>query len=103
MQPVQMLLDEEFPGIRHIRTSTLHKKVSTARHDFVRLSGSENKLEALLQARTCSSVPNVVGFTDWISWYIPHTSVTLQSFMVSLFQYYWLRHYMESEVVPVCG
>ncbi|KAL2609140.1 hypothetical protein R1flu_027713 [Riccia fluitans] len=46
---VQKLLDEEFPGIRHIHTSTLHKKVSTARHDFLKLSGAENKLEALQQ------------------------------------------------------
>lgn len=46
---VQRLLDEEFPGIRHIRTSTLHKKVSTARHGFIKLSGTENKLESLLQ------------------------------------------------------
>lgn len=46
---VQSLLDEEFPGIRHIHTSTLHKKVTNARHDFVRLTGTENKLEALIQ------------------------------------------------------
>ncbi|BBN11162.1 ATP-dependent RNA helicase DDX28 [Marchantia polymorpha subsp. ruderalis] len=46
---VQKVLDEEFPGIRHIHTSTLHKKVSSARHDFLKLSGTENKLEALQQ------------------------------------------------------
>ncbi|KAJ9567526.1 hypothetical protein OSB04_003492 [Centaurea solstitialis] len=46
---VQMLVDEEFEGIEHLRTSTLHKKVASARHDFIKLSGSENKLEALLQ------------------------------------------------------
>ncbi|XP_027925041.1 LOW QUALITY PROTEIN: DEAD-box ATP-dependent RNA helicase 39-like [Vigna unguiculata] len=46
---VQKLIDEEFQGIVHLRTSTLHKKISSARHDFIRLSGSENKLEALLQ------------------------------------------------------
>lgn len=44
-----MLVDEEFQGIIHLRTSTLHKKVASARHDFIRLSGAENKLEALLQ------------------------------------------------------
>lgn len=48
-QAVQRLLDDEFPGIKHIRTSTLHKKVSNARHGFIKLSGSENKLESLLQ------------------------------------------------------
>ncbi|KAE8728311.1 polyubiquitin family protein [Hibiscus syriacus] len=46
---VQKLIDEEFQGIEHLRTSTLHKKVASARHDFIKLSGSENKLEALLQ------------------------------------------------------
>ncbi|KAL6962556.1 DEAD-box ATP-dependent RNA helicase 39 [Sarracenia purpurea var. burkii] len=46
---VQTLIDEEFQGILHLRTSTLHKKIASARHDFIKLSGSENKLEALLQ------------------------------------------------------
>ncbi|KAG2331597.1 hypothetical protein Bca52824_002777 [Brassica carinata] len=46
---VQKLVDEEFQGIEHLRTSTLHKKIANARHDFVKLSGSEDKLEALLQ------------------------------------------------------
>ncbi|KAK9943719.1 hypothetical protein M0R45_009320 [Rubus argutus] len=46
---VQTLIDEEFQGILHLRTSTLHKKIASARHDFIKLSGSENKMEALLQ------------------------------------------------------
>ncbi|CAF2043216.1 BnaA09g22860D [Brassica napus] len=46
---VQKLVDEEFQGIEHLRTSALHKKIANARHDFVKLSGSEDKLEALLQ------------------------------------------------------
>ncbi|PPR96462.1 hypothetical protein GOBAR_AA24211 [Gossypium barbadense] len=46
---VQKLIDEEFQGIEHLRTSTLHKKIASARHDFIKLLGSENKLEALLQ------------------------------------------------------
>lgn len=46
---VQKLLDEEFEGIVHIHTSTLHKKIASARHDFIKLSGDENKLESLLQ------------------------------------------------------
>ncbi|KAI3930724.1 hypothetical protein MKX01_037170 [Papaver californicum] len=48
-QGVQKLVDEEFQEIIHLRTSTLHKKVASARHDFIKLSGSENKLEALMQ------------------------------------------------------
>lgn len=50
-QAVQKLVDEEFQGIEHLRTSTLHKKIANARHDFVKLSGSEDKLEALLQVK----------------------------------------------------
>ncbi|KAI8550711.1 hypothetical protein RHMOL_Rhmol06G0128700 [Rhododendron molle] len=46
---VQNLIDDEFQGIEHVLTSTLHKKIASARHDFIKLSGSENKLEALLQ------------------------------------------------------
>lgn len=49
LQAVQKLVDEEFEGIVHLRTSSLHKKIANARHDFIKLSGSENKLEALLQ------------------------------------------------------
>ncbi|MCO5569026.1 hypothetical protein L7F22_022732 [Adiantum nelumboides] len=48
-QAVQKLLDDEFPGVKHIQTSTLHKKVSTARHGFIKLAATENKLESLLQ------------------------------------------------------
>lgn len=54
LQAVQNLIDEEFQGIVHLRTSTLHKKVASARHDFIKLSGSENKLEALLQVQCCA-------------------------------------------------
>ncbi|CAL9090552.1 unnamed protein product [Musa acuminata var. zebrina] len=46
---VQNLVDEEFQGIIHLRTSSFQKKVASARHDFIKLSGAENKLEALLQ------------------------------------------------------
>eukprot|EP00850_Spirogloea_muscicola_P012650 SM000082S22892 [mRNA] locus=s82:393706:399992:- [translate_table: standard] len=46
---VHRLLDEEFPGICHIRTSSLHKRIATARHDFLPVSGNENKLDTLLQ------------------------------------------------------
>jgi hypothetical protein len=46
---VENLIDEEFQGIVHLRTSTFQKKVASARHDFIKVAGSENKLEALLQ------------------------------------------------------
>ncbi|GBG69910.1 hypothetical protein CBR_g4737 [Chara braunii] len=46
---VQRLIDEEFPGIQHVHTSTLHKRVAGSRHDFLPVSGDENKLEVLSQ------------------------------------------------------
>ncbi|KAK9110563.1 hypothetical protein Sjap_018623 [Stephania japonica] len=46
---MQKLVDEEFQGIVYLRTSTLHKKIASARHDFIKLSGAENKLGSLLQ------------------------------------------------------
>lgn len=46
---VQKLVDEEFEGIVHLRTSTLHKKIASARHDFISLKGDENKLDTLMQ------------------------------------------------------
>jgi hypothetical protein len=56
MQAVQKLIDEEFEGIVHLRTSTFQKRVATARHDFIKLTGAENKLEALLQVRKLLSL-----------------------------------------------
>ena len=49
MQEVQKLLAEEFPGMRHVRTSSLHKGVSTARHAFLPIPGLDNKLDHLAQ------------------------------------------------------
>ncbi|KAJ3694132.1 hypothetical protein LUZ60_009612 [Juncus effusus] len=46
---VQKLVDEEFEGIIHLRTSSFQKKIASARHDFIKVAGSENKLESLLQ------------------------------------------------------
>lgn len=48
---MRRLLDEEFPGIEHVQTSTLHKKVASSRHDFVQVKGDENKLEVLRQVK----------------------------------------------------
>ena len=56
MQAVQKLIDEEFEGIVHLRMSTFQKRVATARHDFIKLTGAENKLEALLQVRKLLSL-----------------------------------------------
>lgn len=61
---MQNLIDEEFLGIVHLRTSTLHKKISSARHDFIKLAGSENKLEALLQVYSCILASVLHMFTN---------------------------------------
>ena len=49
VQDVQKLLAEEFPSMRHVRTSSLHKGVSTARHAFLTIPGLDNKLDHLAQ------------------------------------------------------
>ena len=65
-QAVQKLVDEEFQGIEHLRTSTLHKNIANARHDFVKLSGSEDKLEALLQV---NCIIKILIFEEVIIWW----------------------------------
>jgi hypothetical protein len=60
LQAVQKLIDEEFEGIVHLRTSSFQKRVSTARHDFIKLSGAENKLEALLQVMETLISPSLL-------------------------------------------
>ncbi|KAF9603962.1 hypothetical protein IFM89_039316 [Coptis chinensis] len=62
---VQMLVDEEFEGILHLRTSTLHKKIASARHDFIKLSGAENKLEALLQVVSILCITKNQNTPQW--------------------------------------
>lgn len=54
------MVDEEFQGILHVRTSTLHKKIALARHDFIKLSGAENKLEALLQVSSDALLASMI-------------------------------------------
>ena len=43
--------EEEFPGMRQVETSSLHRGVAGARHSFLPLPGSANKLDVLLQVR----------------------------------------------------
>lgn len=46
-QPVQKLLAQEFPSMRTVFTDTLHKSVAEAKHSFVQVPASENKLRML--------------------------------------------------------
>ncbi|KAK8549103.1 hypothetical protein V6N12_062001 [Hibiscus sabdariffa] len=46
---VQQWMREEFQRIEYLRTSTRHKKIAYARHDFISFSTSENKLKAFLR------------------------------------------------------
>ncbi|KAK9030738.1 hypothetical protein V6N11_032151 [Hibiscus sabdariffa] len=46
---VQQWVRKEFQRIEYLRTSTRHKKIASARHDFISFLTSENKLEAFLR------------------------------------------------------
>eukprot|EP01025_Chloroclados_australasicus_P059216 TRINITY_DN7477_c0_g2_i2.p1 TRINITY_DN7477_c0_g2~~TRINITY_DN7477_c0_g2_i2.p1 ORF type:complete len:648 (+),score=67.94 TRINITY_DN7477_c0_g2_i2:48-1991(+) len=46
---LQKLIDENFPGLQPLKTKTLHKGVSGAKHVFQALGPGEDKLEMLLQ------------------------------------------------------
>lgn len=46
---VGRLIDEEFPGMRRVETSSLHRGVAGARHAFVPMPAAANKLDLLLQ------------------------------------------------------
>jgi hypothetical protein len=49
MQEVQQLLATEFPKMRQVKTSSLHRGVSTAKHSFFQVPALENKLDHLAQ------------------------------------------------------
>lgn len=46
---VQRLIDETFPSIRKLETSSLHRGVAGARHSFIPLLSGQDKLDVLLQ------------------------------------------------------
>ncbi|CAI5484727.1 unnamed protein product [Closterium sp. Yama58-4] len=46
---VQRLLSEEFPGITHLHTASLHRRLPSATHRFVPVSGADSRPNALLQ------------------------------------------------------
>ncbi|CAI5514828.1 unnamed protein product [Closterium sp. Naga37s-1] len=46
---VQRLLNDEFPGITHLHTASLHRRLPSATHRFVPVSGSDSRPNALLQ------------------------------------------------------
>ncbi|CAI5513034.1 unnamed protein product [Closterium sp. Naga37s-1] len=46
---VQRLLNEEFPGITHLHTASLHRRLPSATHRFVPVSGADSRPNALLQ------------------------------------------------------
>ena len=56
MQSLKAMLREEFPALRRIETSGLHKGVAGAKHSFIKVPGTDNKLDQLLQVQ--ASVPN---------------------------------------------
>ena len=48
-KPIRALVATEFPGMRTLETSSLHKGVVGARHAFLPVPGTSDKLEHLLQ------------------------------------------------------
>ena len=55
MQDVQQLLATEVPRMRQVKTSSLHRGVSTAKHSFFQVPALENKLDHLAQVRLVST------------------------------------------------
>lgn len=49
LQPIRRLLDEKFPDMQRIETSSLHKGVAGARHTFLKQQPGQDKLNLLLQ------------------------------------------------------
>ena len=59
MQAVRSLLDSEFPRLRHVETSSLHRAVPNARHHFLPIVGTENKLEQLAHVSDCKAAASL--------------------------------------------
>ena len=51
LQDVKRLVRERFPAMISAETSSLHKGVAGAKHSFVTLKGTEDKLATLVQVR----------------------------------------------------
>lgn len=49
MQAIRTLLASEFPDLRHVETSSLHRGVAGARHNFLPSLATQNKLDVLAQ------------------------------------------------------
>ncbi len=49
IQAVRKLLDAEFPGLKRVETSSLHRGVLGARHSFLAAPPDTNKLDVLAQ------------------------------------------------------
>ncbi|KAK9915806.1 hypothetical protein WJX75_004286 [Coccomyxa subellipsoidea] len=51
-QAIRKLLDAEFPGLKRVETSSLHRGVVGARHSFLAAPPNANKLDVLVQVVT---------------------------------------------------
>ncbi len=49
VQAIRSLLSAEFPDLKHVETSTLHRGVAGARHNFLPSPPTQNKLDVLRQ------------------------------------------------------
>ena len=49
VQAIRSLLSTEFPDLKHVETSSLHRGVAGARHNFLPSPPAQNKLDVLRQ------------------------------------------------------
>lgn len=52
VQAIRSLLSTEFPDLKHVETSTLHRGVAGARHNFLPSPPTQNKLDVLRQVHS---------------------------------------------------
>ena len=62
-QAIRTLLAAEFPRLKHVETSTLHRGVAGARHSFLPCPPDQNKLEVLAQVWHCVEFFVIVTYT----------------------------------------
>ena len=62
VQAIRSLLSAEFPDLKHVETSTLHRGVAGARHNFLPSPPAQNKLDVLRQVRHQSAQDHVPSY-----------------------------------------
>ena len=69
LQPVKRLLATQFPNMKMLETSSLHKGIAGSKHEFVSLQAGRDKLDLLSEVRAsepCSHCTNPAHTTRWL-------------------------------------